>query len=96
MDKMKLYEEMKIKEKARALSKEKGIPFEQAYQIIKKLRADIAAKEQKVPRTSSSAKRDSANRRRIERNNAVNDFGNKLISGAPPLQGGAPGSGKKK
>ena len=93
---MKLYEEIKIKEKARALFKEEGIPFDQAYQIIKKIRADAEARAKKVPYKSRSARRAALKRRRIERNKAVNDFGNKLIPGAPPLQGGAPGSGKKK
>ncbi len=91
---MKLYEEIKIKEKAKKLAEEEGVSIEQATLIIRKLRREAEARAKKVKYRSRSSRQAEGKRRNAARNKAVKEFGNKLIPGARPFQGGIPGSGK--
>jgi len=97
MSKMSRYRELKLKEKAQTLSLERGISFEDALRIVKNERylSDQELRKRCKRKSKSKQKRES----RIlakERNKSINEFGVKLIPGAPAFQGGAPGSGKKK
>lgn len=95
-DKLTRYHELKRKERALALSEQRGITFEDALAVIagNEKRSAIILKQIKNSK-SKSAQRKAARKARAARNRDSRSFGNNLTPGAPPLQGGAPGLGKK-
>ena len=86
------YREAKIREKAKQIAEEHNISLDQALAIARQLRQtdDETIKNLKICPRKQKTKR---NRKR--KNNSL--FQDRtMISGAPPMQGGSPGGGKKR
>lgn len=94
--KLARYRALKLKENAHSLSEEDGISYEKALEIVsKKEKQSEQARKQLTKGKSKSAQKRLARRAKTERDRQLKKFGNKLTAGAPPLQGGSPGLGKK-
>lgn len=95
-DKLARYHELKRRERALALTEQKGITYEDALAVIEdNEKRSIKILKQIKNAKSKSAQRKEKRKARDARNRDAKSFGNKLTPGAPPLQGGAPGLGKK-
>ncbi len=94
--KLARYRALKLKEKARALSQAEGIAYERALEIVHEREKESQRKRSLLGKgKSKSAQKKASRRAKAARHKAVKSFGNKLVPGAPPLQGGSPGLGKK-
>lgn len=92
------YREIIIREKARKLSKEAGITFEEALIVETKKRneSDLILKGIAGKSRSKTALRKERKLESKLREKSVKEFGFKLVPGLPSFQGGAPGGGKKR
>lgn len=90
------YRDLKLKEMANALSEKQGLSYEEALRIVSEKRAVSDQKIQQLKKgKSKSAQKRKLRLLKAERNKQMKVFGNKLVPGAPALQGGSPGQGKK-
>jgi len=86
MGKTSAYRELKFRERASQLAEEKGISF------------DEAMIEVKAKRRASNKILKKMNKRRVSdgsKSNQIDAFRSRVTPGLSPVQGGAPGLGKK-
>lgn len=87
------YQELKRKERAKHLSESQNITLEEAIQHLAEEESNL--KKLRKNKKSKSAQRRETKSTQHARDNELNSFGNKLVSSLRPVQGGAPGNGKR-